>query len=44
MRRFKIFFSLVWRNWEYHGIDKWHLWKYRISIKTAWAVAKIFTT
>jgi hypothetical protein len=44
IERFKIFFSLVFRDWWYEGIDKWHPWKHRISISTAWKVAKIFTS
>jgi hypothetical protein len=40
-----MFLLLVWRLWYYKGIDKltftdW-LYKYRISVKTAWDVAKI---
>ncbi|KKP74573.1 MAG: hypothetical protein UR73_C0038G0006 [candidate division WS6 bacterium GW2011_GWF1_35_23] len=38
----KLFLKLVWRNWYYKGIDKWHPFKYRISVKTAWEVANIF--
>jgi len=41
MNKLAIFFSLVWRNWYYRGVDKWHLWKHRISAKTAWEVANI---
>ena len=39
----KIFYFLkfVWRNWYHKGIDKWHPFKWRIPIKTAWELAEI---
>lgn len=36
----KLFLSLVWRNWRDVKLDKWHLLKYRIGIRTAWKIAK----
>jgi len=41
MKRTLFFLKIVWRNWCYKGIDKWHPFKYRISIKTAIEVTKI---
>ena len=43
MKTVSYFLSLVWRNWYWKGLDKWHPFKWRISVKTAWDVAKIFT-
>ena len=42
IKKITFFLTIVWRNWYYPGIDKYHLVKYRISIKTAWKVTKIF--
>lgn len=41
LRKIIFFTKIVWRNWYYKGIDKWHPFKYRIDIKTAWRVAKV---
>ena len=34
------FFKLIGRNWWYDGVDEWHPYKYRITPRTAWNVAK----
>jgi len=41
INRFRIFFKFVWRNSRYEGVDPWHLWKYRLSISTAWELVKL---